>query len=536
MDRRGIGLSTGVLYEICGGLGITGAGFLHLQGQHRRAGVLHRPDCQRRLVAVLRLDFVWIVIFLYFRLTMGYSEGVVELNQWFERMESVFRNKQLSMENQIQIFYFKLEAELWNLKVIGTDVVKYNQRFQELALLCVRMFPEESDKIERQTQTTSFRKYMEKGFPIFLAHVNAKKVEDKSEKKRLEDVPIVQDFPEVFPKDLPGLPLTRQVEFQIDLSYLEQLMSYRTKALKTQFLTLGSSGHVVKKKDGSFQMCIDYQELNKLTVKNRYPLPRIDDLFDQLQGSSVYSKIDLRSGFTIVGSREDIRIRTAFRTLHQSLHYLKEAKISCICDASKKGLGAVLMQREKCSLLDLEHTLYGTSVQCSMITRDLTTLLDQNGINMRTTPMVIEQYTARSGMDMKMAKTCYHSHFKDSMDSKRGPEFTWEREDQFKLELSTPLHQDHSVVLEKVGEVAYKLELREELRRVHNTFHVSKLKKCHADEPLAIPLDGLHLDDKLYFVEEIVSLEDKARLTGEVYNTLCFQVIDDVDKSAMYLL
>ncbi|GKF68215.1 hypothetical protein Tco_0197894, partial [Tanacetum coccineum] len=60
-------------------------------------------------------------------------------------------------------------------------------------------------------------KYMEKGFPIFLAHVTAKEVEDKSKKKRLEDVPIVQDFPEVFPEDLPGLPLTRQVEFRIDL-------------------------------------------------------------------------------------------------------------------------------------------------------------------------------------------------------------------------------------------------------------------------------------------------------------------------------
>ncbi|GJX59293.1 hypothetical protein Tco_0290683, partial [Tanacetum coccineum] len=61
-------------------------------------------------------------------------------------------------------------------------------------------------------------------------------------------------------------------------------------------------------------------------------------------------------------------------------------------------------------------------------------------------------------------------------------------------------------VLEKVGEVAYKLELLEELSRVHNTFHVSNLKKCYADEPLAIPLDGLHFDDKLQFVEEPVEI------------------------------
>ncbi|GKC95868.1 hypothetical protein Tco_1161310, partial [Tanacetum coccineum] len=68
-----------------------------------------------------------------------------------------------------------------------------------------------------QGHVTRLNMYMEKGFPIFLAHVTAKEVEDKSEKKRLEDVPIVQDFLEVFPKDLPGLPPTRQVEFQIDL-------------------------------------------------------------------------------------------------------------------------------------------------------------------------------------------------------------------------------------------------------------------------------------------------------------------------------
>ncbi|GJY06824.1 hypothetical protein Tco_0373878 [Tanacetum coccineum] len=64
-------------------------------------------------------------------------------------------------------------------------------------------------------------------------------------------------------------------------------------------------------------------------------------------------------------------------------------------------------------------------------------------------------------------------------------------------------------VIEKVGEVAYKLELLEELSRVHNTFHVSNLKKCHADEPLAVPLDGLHLDDKLHFVKEPLEIVDR---------------------------
>nr|GFD01495.1 putative reverse transcriptase domain-containing protein [Tanacetum cinerariifolium] len=63
-------------------------------------------------------------------------------------------------------------------------------------------------------------------------------------------------------------------------------------------------------------------------------------------------------------------------------------------------------------------------------------------------------------------------------------------------------------VLDRIGDVAYKLDLPEELTRVHNTFHVSNLKKCHADEPLAVPLDGLHFDDKLYFVEELVEIVD----------------------------
>ncbi|GJR17394.1 putative reverse transcriptase domain-containing protein [Tanacetum coccineum] len=182
---------------------------------------------------------------------------------------------------------------------------------------------------------TKTQKYMQKGFPIFLAHVTAKEVEDKSEKKRLEDVPIVKDFPYVFPEDLSGLPPTRQVEFQIDLvpgaapvaRAPYRLAPSEMKELSEQLKELSDKGFIrpssspwgapvlfVKKKDGSFRMCIDYRELNKLTVKNRYPLPRIDDLFDQLQGSSVYSKIDLRSGYHQLRVREEDIPKTAFRT------------------------------------------------------------------------------------------------------------------------------------------------------------------------------------------------------------------------------
>ncbi|GJZ55393.1 putative reverse transcriptase domain-containing protein [Tanacetum coccineum] len=144
----------------------------------------------------------------------------------------------------------------------------------------------------------------------------------------------------LFPEDLSGLPPTRQVEFQIDLvpgaapvaRAPYRLAPSEMKELSEQLKELSDKGFIrpssspwgapvlfVKKKDGSFRMCIDYRELNKLTVKNRYPLLRIDDLFDQLQGSSVYSKIDLRSGYHQLRVREEDIPKTAFRTRYD--HY-----------------------------------------------------------------------------------------------------------------------------------------------------------------------------------------------------------------------
>nr|KYP75852.1 Transposon Ty3-I Gag-Pol polyprotein [Cajanus cajan] len=151
----------------------------------------------------------------------------------------------------------------------------------------------------------------------------------------IEEIDVVRDFAEVFPDEVPGLPPVREMEFSIDLVLGAGLVSvapYRMapaelSELKGQLEDLlekqlvrpsvspwGVPVLLVKKNDGGSRLCVDYRQLNKLTIKNKYPLPRIDDLMDQLRGASVFSKIDLRSGYHQIRMKEGDILKTAFRT------------------------------------------------------------------------------------------------------------------------------------------------------------------------------------------------------------------------------
>ncbi|KAJ9539497.1 hypothetical protein OSB04_032230 [Centaurea solstitialis] len=190
-----------------------------------------------------------------------------------------------------------------------------------------------SKRLPRVCSLAKARSYVLRGGTSYLVYLIGDQGESK--KKTVQDVPVVCEFPDVFPEDLPGIPPERQVEFRIDLvpgaapvaktpyrlapPEMQELSNQLEELLEKGFIRPSSSPWgapilFVKKKDGTLRMCIDYRELNKLTVKNRYPLPRIDDLFDKLQGAAWFSKIDLRSGYNQLKVREEDVHKTAFRT------------------------------------------------------------------------------------------------------------------------------------------------------------------------------------------------------------------------------
>jgi hypothetical protein len=158
---------------------------------------------------------------------------------------------------------------------------------------------------------------------------------ESSEVDPIEIIKVVSEFPDVFPKDLPGMPPEQKVEFAIELlpgtapifKRAYRISGPELVELKKQIDELSEKGYIrpstspwaapvlfVEKKDGTKRMCIDYRALNEVTIKNKYPLPRIEDMFDQLRGASVFSKIDLRSGYHQLRIRSSDIPKTAFIT------------------------------------------------------------------------------------------------------------------------------------------------------------------------------------------------------------------------------
>jgi hypothetical protein len=176
------------------------------------------------------------------------------------------------------------------------------------------------------------RKYCRKGCPLYAIQV-LKTIE--GDKPSPDDHPILREYRDVFPEEVLGLPPRRDIDFSIELAPRAAPVSrtpYRMSTpelveLKLQLKEMMDKGYIrpnvspwgapilfVKKKDDTLRLCIDYKQLNKVTIKNKYPLPRIDDLFDQLVGTSIFSKIDLRSGYHQVRIKDEDIHKIAFRT------------------------------------------------------------------------------------------------------------------------------------------------------------------------------------------------------------------------------
>ncbi|KAM2096764.1 hypothetical protein ACFX1R_020368 [Malus domestica] len=233
--------------------------------------------------------------------------------------------------------------------ILGTDWLHYNPAkidcygktvtFHCPGLPEVTFVGEPSGVRHGIISTMKANRLLSKGCQGYLAHV----VLNDDAPNSVEDVRVVRYFTDEFPEDLPGLPPYKEMEFVIDLlpgtnpisltPYIMALAELRE--LKVQLQELVDKGFIqpssspwgapflfVTKKNGILRLCIDYRQLNRVTIKNRYPLPRIDDLFDQLRGACVFSKIDLRLGYYQLKIKNEDVPKTAFRTRYGHYEFL----------------------------------------------------------------------------------------------------------------------------------------------------------------------------------------------------------------------
>nr|GEW63566.1 reverse transcriptase domain-containing protein [Tanacetum cinerariifolium] len=440
----------------------------------------------------------------------------------------------------------------------------------------------------------------------WLANHHAE-TEEKSKENRLEDVPTVRDFSEVFPEDFPRLPPIRQVEFQIDLvlgvapvarapyrlaptryGYYEfQVIPFRLTNTPAVFMYLMNQVckpyldkfmivfiddiliYSKSKEDHAKHLKLILELLKKKKLyakfsKCEFWLPKVQFLGHVIDSKCIHvdpakiesindwtspkTLIEIRQFLGLAGSYRRFikgfskiakpmtkltlknmkfdwteKAEAAFQLLKQKLCSapilaIPEGSKNFVvyCDASHKGLGAVLMQREK--------VIAYASRQLNIHEKNYTTHdleLGAVGDAQLTGPKIIHE-TTKKIIQIKKRIQVARDRKKSYVDKRRKP-LEFQTRDKVMLKVSpwkglirfgkrgkiNPRYVKPFKILTKEGTVAYRLELLEQLSRVHSTFHISNLKKCFSDEPLAIPLDEIHIDDKLNFIKEPFEIMDR---------------------------
>nr|GEX23748.1 putative reverse transcriptase domain-containing protein [Tanacetum cinerariifolium] len=332
----------------------------------------------------------------------------------------------------------------------------------------------------------------------------------KVDEPKLSDIFIVRDFTVVFSEELQ------------DKGFIRPSHS-----------PWGAPVLFVKKKDGYFHMCIDFKDLKKLTIKNHYPLSRINDLFDQLRGACPFLKIDFQSGYHQLQVHEDAIPKTAFQTRYEHFEstvmpfgltnapavfidlmnrvcepYLNKFVIifiddilvySKIKEEHEFHLKLVLesLRKEKlyakfskCEFWLEEVHFLGHVVNHNVFTDWESSLTELELVQEATDKVVLVKEKSEVAKDHLKSYVDYGLRFR-----KKG-----------KL---APRYVGPFEIFERIGLVAYRLRLPKELNSVHDTFHVSNLKKCLADANLYVLLDEIKVDKILCFVEEPVEIIDR---------------------------
>ncbi|GJX67607.1 putative reverse transcriptase domain-containing protein [Tanacetum coccineum] len=469
---------------------------------------------------------------------------------------------------------------------------------------------------------TKTQKYMQKGFPIFLAHVTAKEVEDKSEKKRLEDVPIVRDFPEVFPEDLPGLPPTRQVEFQIDLvpgvapvarapyrlapSEMKELSEQLKELSDKGFIRPSSSpgelglvrlspteGFVKKTFETAFRTSLRPYDFKVYAIwfdertcrihgdlMNRVCKPYLDKfVIVFIDDILIYSKNKQEHKEHLKLILELLKKEELYAKFSKCEFWIPKQKLCsalilalpegsedfiAYCDASKKGLGSVLMQREKKELNMRQRRwlelLSDYDCEIRYHPGKANVVVDALSRKERIKPLRVRALVMTIGLDLPKqilnAQTEARKQSNkrtserrcivlDMMNCVPSIKQTGKREDQFKLSRNltaacgSTLEKDWATPFEalygqkcrshvswtEVGKAQilspdFNTEMTEKIVQIKQRMQAARDRqksyvylKCKPMEfqvgDKAVPLDGLHFNDKLHFVKEPVEIVDR---------------------------